>query len=364
MSDSLVDDLQVQLSELQRLVADQAREIAGLRADVRRLEDDNAGLVQARSPAEASEGTKASGAAPTLSRRAFARLGAMAGVGAAAGAAAVLGSNASPAVAAEGAGVLLGKDNGGATARTGIFATGGSLYATLADPEVAIGDSPLGAKTVAAGVAAKGTIGVLGAGIGQNGAGVYATDNAINASATAGSELCTGVEVWLQGAANENSAIYAQSDGLGDGLTVLLTSPSNQNCAINAINGGSGPAIWATDQNGLKGFLVAEDTVRRVGGTGPGLLAQLRNPNNGSPAVAAHTLGWGNGLEVSATSGAAVSATSTTGPAMELSSHVAHLRFTPGPADHPAEGETGDLFVDAAGHLWFCRDPGAWVKLA
>jgi hypothetical protein len=34
-----------------------------------------------------------------------------------------------------------------------------------------------------------------------------------------------------------------------------------------------------------------------------------------------------------------------------------------GSSDHPKEGETGDFFVDAAGHLWFCKDPGTWAKL-
>jgi hypothetical protein len=273
-------------------------------------------------------------------------------------------ADASPAAAAEGAAVLLGKDNDGATARTGVFATGATLYATLADPDVDIGNEPLGGKTVTAGVVGKGTVGVIGAGSGATGIGIYATDSPLNESAAAGSELCTGLGVWLQGAVNENSAIYAQSDGLGDGVTVLLTSPSNQQCAVNAVNEGSGPAGFFTDQGGeLHGFLVPDDNVQRPAGTGPGVLAQLGNRYNGSPAVAAHTAGTGPALEAVAGSGAGISARSTTGPAAQLSSPVAHLRLKPGPADHPAEGEAGDLFVDAAGHLWFCKDPGTWARL-
>ena len=38
MRDSVTDELQVELAELQRLVAAQAYEIAALRADVRRIE--------------------------------------------------------------------------------------------------------------------------------------------------------------------------------------------------------------------------------------------------------------------------------------------------------------------------------------
>jgi len=309
--DSVTDEPQVELAELQRLVAAQACEIATLRADVRRIERGAAGEVDASPTPDLAAEENRSRPGPTVSRRAFARLGVMASVGAAA-AVAGLGADASPAAAAEGSAVLLGKDNGGATARTGIFAPGASLYATLADPGVDIGKQPLDNQPFTAGVVGKGTVGVLGAGLNETGAGIYATDSAINASAPDGPGLCTGVAAWLQGPANQSSAIYAQSDGLGDGLTVLLTSPSNQQPAIRAVNEGSGP---------------------------------------------------GPGLEASATSGAAVSASSTTGPAAQFSSPVAQLRLKPGPSDHPKEGETGDFFVDAAGHLWFCKDPGTWAKL-
>ena len=362
MRDSVTNELQVELAELQRLVAAQACEIATLRADVRRIERGAAGEVDASPTSDLAAEENRSGPGPTVSRRAFARLGVMASVGAAA-AVAGLGADASPAAAAEGSAVLLGKDNGGATARTGIFAPGASLYATLADPAVDIGKQPLDNQPFTAGVVGKGTVGVLGAGLNETGAGIYATDSAINASAPDGSGLCTGVAAWLQGPANESSAIYAQSDGLGDGLTVLLTSPSNQQPAIRAVNEGSGPGLFVTDGYGIKGFLVTDNAVRRTAGSGPGLVAQLTNPDNLSAAVAAHTVGPGPGLEASATSGAAVSASSTTGPAAQFSSPVAQLRLKPGPSDHPKEGETGDFFVDAAGHLWFCKDPGTWAKL-
>lgn len=212
-----------------------------------------------------------------LSRRAFARLGTMAGVGAAAATTvAVLGADASPAVAAVGRDVLLGKDNKGATGRTGIFATGGSPYATLADPSAGTGNGSL-----AAGVVGNGTVGVLGSGLGVDGAAIYATDSAINASAAEGAGECSGLKVVLSGPLNGNPAISAEHDGLGYAVLVNSTSPSY-----------------------------------------------------------------------------------VAGPAAQFSSPVAHLRLMPGAVDHPSEGESGDLFVDAAGNLWFCKDPGTWVKRA
>jgi hypothetical protein len=283
----------------------------------------------------------------------------MTGVGAAAATVGALGADVSPAAAAVGRDVLLGKDNKGATRRTGIFATSGSPYATLADPNVGTGNG-----SFSAGVVGNGTFGVLGAGLGEAGAAIYATDAAINASAADGTGVCSGVKVVITGPTNFNAAISAEQNGLGTGLLVSSTSPSNLLAAIAVFSSGSGPGITVTDKNGLSAFLVPDDAARHPLGTGPGLVAQLENPDNLSPAVVAKTLGPGPGLEASATSGAAVSASSTTGPAAQFSSPVAQLRLKPGAADHPSEGESGDVFVDTAGNLWFCKDPGTWVKLA
>jgi hypothetical protein len=49
---------------------------------------------------------------------------------------------------------------------------------------------------------------------------------------------------------------------------------------------------------------------------------------------------------------------------LAISIRVQGHGFKPGAIDHPSEGESGDVFVDAAGNLWFCKGPGTWVKLA
>jgi hypothetical protein len=49
-----------------------------------------------------------------------------------------------------------------------------------------------------------------------------------------------------------------------------------------------------------------------------------------------------------------------------FSGGAAQLRLVPG-ASVPASGQTGDLFVDSAGHLHYCKAGGStatWVKLA
>jgi hypothetical protein len=40
------------------------------------------------------------------------------------------------------------------------------------------------------------------------------------------------------------------------------------------------------------------------------------------------------------------------------------VRLVPGPGAHPSRGEAGDLYVDAAGRLWFCRGGPDWKQLA
>jgi hypothetical protein len=48
-----------------------------------------------------------------------------------------------------------------------------------------------------------------------------------------------------------------------------------------------------------------------------------------------------------------------------LAGDVAQLRLEPAAAaTHPALGETGDLFVDASGRLWFCRGGSDWHQVA
>jgi len=44
---------------------------------------------------------------------------------------------------------------------------------------------------------------------------------------------------------------------------------------------------------------------------------------------------------------------------------AAQVRLSPSSASsHPASGSRGDLFVDAAGRLWFCKGATTWHQLA
>lgn len=53
------------------------------------------------------------------------------------------------------------------------------------------------------------------------------------------------------------------------------------------------------------------------------------------------------------------------GRGVKIHSDVAHMRLAPSSkSTHPASGQAGDLFVDAAKRLWFCKGGASWHQLA
>jgi hypothetical protein len=51
---------------------------------------------------------------------------------------------------------------------------------------------------------------------------------------------------------------------------------------------------------------------------------------------------------------------SKSGRGGNFSGGAAQIKLTPGTfASHPATGETGDLYCDRTGRLWFCRKGGS-----
>ncbi len=73
----------------------------------------------------------------------------------------------------------------------------------------------------------------------------------------------------------------------------------------------------------------------------------------------------GTGVLGASTSGVGVRGVSSSHRGGVFTSPVAQLRLYPAAAkSHPAAGLVGDLFVGAAGSLWYCKGGTAWVQLA
>jgi hypothetical protein len=250
---------------------------------------------------------------PSTAGRKLLRRQVLGGVAAAAagGAVGVVGG-ATPAGATQGADVLLGEDNTGASARTGIFSTTDNLYATLADPSLGIDGSE-----ITAGVFGSGTYGVVGYSSSTavdlwGNPGVLGTDATPNVDSPSG--VGVGVQASIDNESNSSPALLVSTNGSGPGAMVLS---GNGQPGINVFNDGSGPCIQTSDELALFG--------RPAFGTGSGLVAELNNPDNTSSVVNATTAGSGPGVYANSVGGdgiqaisqsassAGVSATNTTG---------------------------------------------------
>ena len=71
------------------------------------------------------------------------------------------------------------------------------------------------------------------------------------------------------------------------------------------------------------------------------------------------------GVSGYSTSGYGLRAESKNGRGAVLIGKKAQLRLSPSSATtHPTTGAKGDLFVDSAGRLWFCKGTTTWVRIA
>jgi hypothetical protein len=171
-------------------------------------------------------------------------------------------------------------------------------------------------------------------------------------------------------------ALSARNDGSGTGVQATSVSGipiagqignvANPWPVVYATTNGSGPAIKASQS-----------------GTGYGVYSSIANPANSQPAVYGETNGKGPAVRgvQSSKAGSAVSGQvsnaknasaavlgtgSSTGRGGQFAGGVAQVRLVPG-GTRPTSGQTGDLFVDASGHLHYCKAGGStatWVQLA
>jgi hypothetical protein len=161
-------------------------------------------------------------------------------------------------------------------------------------------------------------------------------------------------------------ALKASQSGSGYGVYGEITNTANGQPAVYGATNGTGSAVRGSQR-----------------GTGYGVYSQIANTANSRPAVYGTTNGSGPAVEGahSGANGSAVYARisnasnaaaavrgvgSSGGRGGMFSGGAAQLRLVPG-GSVPASGQTGDLFVDAAGHLHYCKAGGSnasWIQLA
>jgi hypothetical protein len=126
---------------------------------------------------------------------------------------------------------------------------------------------------------------------------------------------------------NDGPTLELRQRGSGDGLYVHVDKGSNGNRAIFGRTFGSGIAV----------------------------VAAIANPRSDATAAKGTTIGTGAGVE----------GQSVYGVGGKFSGRTAQVHLVPSPAStHPDRGAAGELFVDRANRLWYCRGGSDWRQLA
>ncbi|HTK16337.1 MAG TPA: hypothetical protein VL769_08100 [Acidimicrobiia bacterium] len=200
--------------------------------------------------------------------------------------------------------------------------------------------------------------------------------------------------------ANAKSALSVKSTGLGSGIIADATSATGRGYGVlgtgdrgAGVAGGTrgdGPGVRAYAEPGAGGSALEALTLEGGNasptisahqiGTGAGVFSHIENAANPSHAVYGRTIGVGNavlGLVLNTESPAAAvkASTSGSGPGLAASSakgvggsfagKAAQVQLVPSAEwSHPASGAPGQLFVDRAKRLWFCRGGRDWHQIA
>jgi len=211
------------------------------------------------------------------------------------------------------AAALLGRSSAAAAA------AGDGLHVTTSGP----GDAIVGEATSPAGGR-----GVVGTGVGGAGVSGIARGNAPAVRALAdrgsrGSALAVGTDE----RANQAPTIDVRQRGGGDAVDVHIDNAANSNRALFA----------------------------RTFGTGIAFVGAIANPRSTATATKGSTIGYGAGVE----------GQSVYGVGGRFAGKTAQVHLVPAAAStHPESGEAGQLFVDKANRLWYCRGGRDWSRLA
>ena len=199
---------------------------------------------------------------------------------------------------------------------------------------------------------------------------------------------------------NATVSLRVDNAGLGDAIVGEVTNDTSARSGVvgNGINGagvlgatrGDGPGVRAVVEPGARGpalhastaepFNAAPTISAAQSGTGHGLYSHIENPTNAARAVHARTVGTGHAVLAdvanarnrqsalkasTAGSGPGIEGVSAGGVGGSFSGKTAQVRLVPSSASsHPSSGLSGQLFVDGAQRLWFCRGGTNWIRLA
>ncbi|MDT5049735.1 MAG: hypothetical protein QOG75_5633 [Mycobacterium sp.] len=345
------------------------QQLDAMREEVRQLREQ---LLSAPAPAEESRGV--------MTRRNLLRAAPIAAIGGA-----VAAMSASPAAAAVGNPVLLGKSNTAAGATTEISGGAGSDAA----PALAYQGGLTGDWLV------------VGFGPNQLHTAVNDGDPLLRTFTldSYAAEFVAGAAPFI--AAGGHDLIHVLAFGPGSGLIIEATDhvygQIDGSIATDRSNGieitaGQGVGVTTTVTGGVayeascddgQAFVAtatspttAKDAVTiDYAGTSRALYAQSHNPTNINGTITGvnegHGIGvWGEQRNSTGAGIGVVGVAGSHGRGSQFTGGVAQTRLVPGTAaTHPTTGKTGDLYVDSTVRLWFCTKasagstPAVWKQL-
>jgi hypothetical protein len=146
-----------------------------------------------------------------------------------------------------------------------------------------------------------------------------------------------------------SSGVYGFSSAAnGFGVVGSVSDGATGAVGVFGRSGSGGAGVRAQGQNTSRGLEAASDGSQAM-------WAHLDNSANSSTCLRAETAGSGSGVF-------GVSAKGTGG---KFQGKTAQIQLVPSPAStHPASGSAGQLFVDAAKRLWFCKGGTTWLQIA
>jgi trimeric autotransporter adhesin len=218
-------------------------------------------------------------------------------------------------------------------ANIGINASGATAVQAVGTAVGVAASGPTGVTAIGAttGVAASGPTGVAAdgttVGVTANGpTGVAATGTTTGVTASGPTALvATGTTVGVSASALTGIAVT----GTGPLGRAIVAGTTSKAATVVVTNTGTGPALRATTGSGS-------------GASGTGCVV-------GDSHEATGVLGLSNG-------GDGVRGHSKAGRGGNFAGGAAQIKLTPGSlASHPVPGETGDIYCDKTGRLWFCK---------
>jgi hypothetical protein len=288
-----------------------------------------------------------------------------------AGAAAVVGviaaetlASTTPAQAAQGSAVLLGQDNTGATARTGLFDTG-SESAVLADPVTHIGVAGTGGANGSGvqGIGAGSGSGVFGSGGASAGAGVTGF-GAGGGPGVSGTGDGFGPGVVGNGGTGTTGAHGVEGFGSGTGSGLVGTSGANSGAGVVGSGRGNAAGVLGIGAGSGAG-------VTGSGGAGGGAGVAGSGGSGGGDGVVGTVTSAGNGVHGRATAAKGVGVLAENdagGPALKVTGRTVFSRsgVVTVAAGSSKVTKTGVALTAASLVLATLQQdvPGVWVRSA